>query len=459
MVVDTNLYDLLGVEPEATQSQIKKAYHKKSLECHPDKNPNRQEEANKEFQKINHAFEILNDENSRSTYDQVGEEGMRPGNGGGAGMDADMDDIFASMFGGMGGMGGGMDGMGMGGGGGGRRRARRERNRAPATTLNYTVTLEDLYMGRETHFQVSHDIFCPTCQGSGAKAGLKAHECVDCSGSGSQTKLQSMGNGYVRQMFVDCSSCKGTGMKIRERDRCKRCKGSQTVKAKAKLDVKIHPGMRDGQKLVFREQADCVPGCKKPGHMILILKLRKNDSIQVSNNDLLTEATITLSEALLGLHRTVFTHLDGRSIRVETKKGEVIRPGDVCVLRGEGLPGYKGDRTGDLYIKWNIEFPPDDWLSQIDALKLSGLLPPKRSDPAKNHTIVEGKISQSKHDSKDEEEEDSAAKSSQGLGFVQEVNTTKGRLDEFGSHSLPPLEDPEPDSDDEEGGGSGCIIA
>jgi len=193
--------------------------------------------------------------------------------------------------------------------------------------------------------------------------------------------------------------------------------------------------------------------------MILILKLRKNDSIQVSNNDLLTEATITLSEALLGLHRTVFTHLDGRSIRVETKKGEVIRPGDVCVLRGEGLPGYKGDRTGDLYIKWNIEFPPDDWLSQIDALKLSGLLPPKRSDPAKNHTIVEGKISQSKHDSKDEEEEDSAAKSSQGLGFVQEVNTTKGRLDEFGSHSLPPLEDPEPDSDDEEGGGSGCIIA
>ncbi|PWN38532.1 DnaJ-domain-containing protein [Meira miltonrushii] len=433
MVVDTTLYDLLGVEPEASQSQIKKAYHKKSLECHPDKNPHRQEEASKEFQTLNHAFEILNDDQQRATYDQVGEEGMRPG-GGGGGMDADMDDIFASMFGGMGGM-GGMDGMGMGGGGGGggRRRARRERKQAPATTLNYTVTLEDLYMGRETHFQVSHDIFCPTCQGSGAKPGLKAQECVECSGSGSKTKLQSMGNGYVRQMYVDCTSCKGVGMRVRERDRCKRCKGSQTVKAKAKLDVKIFPGMRDGQKLVFREQADCVPGCKKPGHMILTLKLRKHDSIQVNNNDLLTEAIITLSESLLGLNRTVFTHLDGRSIRIETKKGEVIRPGDVCVLRGEGIPGYLSARTGDLYIKWNIEFPPDDWLSGIDALKLSGLLPPKRSDPAKNHTLVDGKVS-------------------------QKVTSTKGRLDEFGSHSLPPLEDPEPDSDDEEGGGNGCII-
>lgn len=455
MVVDTSLYDLLGVQPDASSSQIKKAYHKKSLECHPDKNPERQEEASKEFQQLNHAFEILSDERQRSTYDQVGEEGMRPGGGMGGfgGGDADMDDIFASLFGGM-----GMGQDGGGGGGGSRRRQRRERNRAPATTLNYTVTLEDLYMGRETHFQVSHDIFCPTCQGSGAKPGSQAHECGGCGGNGSQTKLQSMGNGYVRQMFVDCSSCKGSGMRIRDRDRCKRCKGSQTIKAKAKLDVKIHPGMRDGQKLVFREQADCVPGCKKPGHMVLILKLCKHDSIQVKNNDLLTEASITLSEALLGLHRAVFTHLDGRSIRIETKKGEVIRPGDACVIRREGVPGYQGARTGDLYIKWNIEFPPDDWLSQLDALKLSGLLPPKRSDPARNHTLIDGKIAQDKSENKDEEEEETTAKSSQGLGFVQEITSIKGRLDEFGTHSLPPLEDLEPDSDEEEEGGNGCII-
>lgn len=374
MVVDTALYDVLDVGPEASAQEIRKAYHKKSLACHPDKNPpERKEEASREFQRVSHAFEVLSDDQQRATYDSIGEEGMKPGGGQGFDGGADMDDIFgmwqgntdvesngtdvcllaiASMFG------GGMDGMGgMGGfpnGASGGRARKQNRKRAPATTLNYAVTLQDLYLGRQAHFQVSRDVFCPSCQGSGAKPGCKAHECIECKGTGSQTKLASMGGGFVRTTYVDCSACKGAGMRVRERDRCKKCKGAQVVKGRAKVDVDIQPGMRDGQRLVFRGQADCVPGCEKPGHLIILLKLHPHSTIQVRNNDLCTEASITLSESLLGINRTVFTHLDGRSVRLRTNKGAVVRPGDVCVLRGEGLPGREGARTGDLYIKVSV---------------------------------------------------------------------------------------------------------
>lgn len=250
------------------------------------------------------------------------------------------------MFGG----GMGMGGMGMNDGAP-PRRPRQERKRAPATTIEYTVTLTDLYLGRLAHFQLSRNVFCPVCQGSGARLGCKAQECVDCKGSGSQTKLASLGGGYVRTNYIDCPTCKGEGLRVKEKERCKKCKGEKVVKGKAKLDVTIDPGMRHGQKLIFKEQSDCVPGCKRAGNLVIQLRLKPHESITVKNNDLMVSAHITLSEALLGLERAVFTHLDGRSIRVKTLPGNVIRPGDVCVLRGEGLPGWSMDRCGDLYIQ------------------------------------------------------------------------------------------------------------
>lgn len=234
------------------------------------------------------------------------------------------------------------------------RRAQQERYRAPSTTIEYTVTLIDIYLGRLAHFQLSRNIFCPACEGSGAKPGCKAQHCIDCKGTGTQTKLASMGGGYVRTHHIDCPTCKGEGLKVKEKERCKKCKGEKVVKGKAKLDVTIEPGMRDGQRLIFKGQSDCVPGCKKAGNLIIQLKLQHHEEITVRNNDLLVKAHITLSEALLGLERAVFTHLDGRSIRVKTLQGNVIRPGDVCVLRKEGIPGWNGDRTGDLYIQVSI---------------------------------------------------------------------------------------------------------
>lgn len=234
------------------------------------------------------------------------------------------------------------------------RRPKEPRGKAPSSTIEYTVTLTDLYLGRSAHFQLSRNIFCPLCEGSGARAGCKAQECTDCKGTGSQVKLASLGGGNLRTHYIPCPSCKEEGLRVKEKERCKKCKGEKVIKAKAKLNVKIEPGMRDGQRLIFQEQSDCVPGCKKAGNLIIQLKLKPHDDVIVKNNDLKVHASITLSEALLGFERAVFTHLDGRSIRVKTLSGQVIRPGDVCVLRGEGIPGYKSDRTGDLYIQVSI---------------------------------------------------------------------------------------------------------
>lgn len=307
------------------------------------------------------------------------------------------------------------------------RRQQQERNRAPSTTIEYSVTLIDLYLGRLAHFQLSRDVFCSHCQGSGAKPGYKAQDCIDCKGTGSQTKLASMGGGYVRTNYIDCPTCKGQGVRVKEKERCKKCKGEKVVKGKAKLNVTIEPGMRDGQKLVFKEQSDCVPGCKKAGNLIIQLRLKSHEEIIIRNNDLKVKAHITLSEALLGLDRAVFTHLDGRPIRVKTLTGHVIRPGDVCVLRGEGIPGWRGDRTGDLYIEWEIDFPNDHWLPQIESLKLASLLPPKRSDPSKEYGEVTGRVGEAVDEKEGESVFDGSTK---GLGRVQQVILVKGKINE-----------------------------
>jgi DnaJ family protein A protein 2 len=208
------------------------------------------------------------------------------------------------------------------------------------------------------------------------------------------------------------------------------------IRSRAKLDVDIVPGMRDGQRLVFRERGDAVASCKRPGHLIIVLRLHGHPDIELRNNDLLTDAPITLSEALLGVNRAVFTHLDGRSIRVRSRAGQVIRPNDVCVLRGEGLPGYgESARTGDLYIKWTIEFPTDGWLSQLDALKLSSLLPPKRGDPSHDFKAVHGKVERRKDDENHDQHSEEAshgtsAASGAGLGYVQDVEIVAGKMDE-----------------------------
>jgi DnaJ family protein A protein 2 len=202
-----------------------------------------------------------------------------------------------------------------------------------------------------------------------------------------------MGNGMIAQSYVECADCHGEGKKVRDKDRCKKCKGEKTTKAKAKLDVDIERGMVDGQRIVFKEAADQEPGVK-PGDILIELKMQKDDAFEVKGLDLLTTVRLTLVEALLGFDRTVLTHLDGRHIKVA--RTSITRPGHVDVVRGEGMPQYR-DRNqtkGDLYIRWEVDFPTDAQLAADPAIRdaLRNALPPARPDLESTQDTVEDTV-------------------------------------------------------------------
>ncbi|KAL4401788.1 Hsp70 binding protein [Malassezia pachydermatis] len=368
MVVDTKLYDVLGVAPDASDAEIKKAYKKQSLANHPDKNPG-DETASERFQEVANAYEVLSDPDARAAYDRYGET---DGNGpGGPGMN--MDDIFASMFGG--------PSFGMGSG---------PPRRAQDSVIPYSVTLEDLYNGKTAHFALEKNVVCSHCQGTGGKTGAMPKDCVTCGGKGRVLQQRHAGNGMISQTVAPCSDCDGKGKKFREKDQCKKCHGKTVVSAKTRLRLEVPRGGYNGQRIVFEGEGDQLPN-SKPASIIFELEQKPHDTFEVKNLDLLAKVRIPLSEALLGFSRTILTHLDGRHIHVTKAKGDVIRPGQVDVIKGEGMMDQRYyDQKGDLYISWDIEFPSKEWAQTVDEETLASLLPPKRPIlPTNSDSIVD----------------------------------------------------------------------
>ncbi|EGO24656.1 hypothetical protein SERLADRAFT_449414 [Serpula lacrymans var. lacrymans S7.9] len=366
MAVETELYDVLGLSPEASDGDIKKAYRKKAKEHHP--NPNDPQAAQK-FQEMAAAYEILSDPNTREIYDSHGMGGLAGPGGGGPGMDPA--EAFAEFFSG----GNTFFDFGSGAGPGVPRRQKGE-----DTVIPYDVTLEDLYNGKSVKMNMEKEILCGTCKGSGARGNAKPKQCATCEGKGFsfvQTQISSSRFGVTR---AKCSDCDGAGEKLREKDRCKKCKGEKTVKEKTRQEIFVEKGMNDRQRIVLAGAGDQEPGIPA-GDVIFVLKAATHDSFERSGNDLLTRVTITLSEALLGFSRILITHLDGRGIHVSSPPGKVIKVGQTIVLRGEGMPVYKGqDQRGNLYIVINIEMPDEQWLRSVDRKAVEQLLPPKKAE-------------------------------------------------------------------------------
>ncbi|WFC98292.1 hypothetical protein MYAM1_001017 [Malassezia yamatoensis] len=338
MVVDSKLYDILGIAPDASDAEIKKAYKKQSLANHPDKNPG-DESAQVRFQEVSAAYETLSDPDARSAYDRYGEDGNAQGGA------PDMDDIFASMFGG--------PSFGFGG--------PPPPRRAQDAVIPYTVSLEDLFNGKTAHFSLEKNVVCSHCKGNGGKPGTHPKDCVTCGGKGRVLEQRQAGNGMIAQSMAQCNECKGTGKKFREKEACKKCKGNKTVPAKTRLRLDIPRGAYNGQHIVFEGEGDQLPETK-PASIIFELKQTPHASFEVNGIDLCAVVHITLLEALQGFSRTVLTHLDGRRLKVTKNKGDVVRPNQVDVVRGEGMyDSHSRGRKGDLYLRYEIDFPTNDW--------------------------------------------------------------------------------------------------
>ncbi|KAG9017151.1 hypothetical protein FRB90_001575 [Tulasnella sp. 427] len=338
-----------------------------------DKNPN-DETAAQKFQELAEAYEVLVDPDARAAYDDFGTDG--PG-----GMDGvDPDDIFAELFGGMRfGPGGPMPG-----GPGGRKRGPRK---GESSTIPYEVTLEDLYNGKEAHFNIEKGVVCGVCKGFGGKPNTKPKPCAKCEGKGITVIQRSVGRGQVGLSQVICPDCSGEGLKFKDKDRCKKCKGEKTVKEKKKVDIYIEKGMADKQKIVLHGEGDQEPDVE-PGDLIFVLNQEKHPNFERAGSDLMTTVHITLSEALLGFSRIIITHLDGRGIHVDSEQGRILKTGDIVAVRGEGMPTYKhSDQKGDLYIRFEVDMPSEDWLRGLDSLEQ--LLPPKKPDVSPRPEIVD----------------------------------------------------------------------
>ncbi|ORX53564.1 DnaJ-domain-containing protein [Hesseltinella vesiculosa] len=364
MVVDSAYYEILDVEIEASDHEIKKA-----MKYHPDKNPDEGER----FKEISHAYEVLSDPQRRAEYDRFGPDG--PGGAGGpGGMSAD--DLFANLFGGGGGF--GFDG-GAGFGMPPRGPRKGETMRTPLA-----VSLENLYNGKRTKMAMEKNVICVTCQGRGGKTGA-TKPCTGCKGRGFQVVAKQVGMGMFQQMQVPCKDCDATGEIVK--DRCKKCKGKKVTAEKKIIEIFIEKGMTNGQKIVLKGEGDQEPGID-PGDVCLVLQQKEHDVFQRDGADLMCRIDLSLTEALCGFDKILLTHLDGRGIRVKHPAGSVIKPNMVKRIPHEGMPIYRRtDDRGDLYIQFNVEFPDDKELMDLSAL-LSAL-PPHPPASAAKHDIID----------------------------------------------------------------------
>lgn len=364
MVKDTKLYDVLGVSPDANESQIKKAYRKAALKFHPDKNPS--EEASEKFKEITAAYEVLSDETKRTQYDEFGEDG--PGMGGGM----DPNDIFSQFFGGGGGMFGGQG---------------RPQGPKKGKDVKHvlTVSLQDLYKGKTSKLALNKTVLCADCKGKGGSPDA-VKTCSDCHGQGVTFVTRQMGPVIQRFQSV-CPSCNGDGSIIDPKGRCTSCKGKKTLQEKKILTVHIDPGMKDGDIVTFRGEGDQQPDVIT-GDVHIIIREKEDPEFERKADDLITHQKIDLLTAIAG-GEINFKHVSGAWIKIELLPGEVISPGETKVVADQGMPVKRVGGHGNLFIVFDIDFPKNNFASEEKLKLLESILPPRKTQKIPAAAVVD----------------------------------------------------------------------
>lgn len=322
----TKLYKIMEVEKTASQDDIRRSYKKLALKKHPDRGGSQEE-----FQELQHAYEILSDENKRKIYDEYGEEGLKEGRDGFEG-----GDIFDLLRG----------GRSAGG-------SQKRKTKPVLHTLN--VSLEDLYKGNTRYLEISRYRNCQACKGSGSKDPKANTKCSGCQGKGMKVVVRQISMGYIQQT-IQCPDCKGEGSVIKDKDRCPDCKGEKVKRATKTLEVHVDKGAPDGKRYVFAGESDEAPGVEA-GDVVVEILVQKHKKFHRKGADLVYTADISLLEALTGFELLI-EHLDGRKIIVKNKPGEIIKPGVLKTVKDCGMPFFEAPyKYGNLYINFNIVFP------------------------------------------------------------------------------------------------------
>ena len=324
-------YEILGVSKSASASEIKKAYRKKALQYHPDKNPG-DANAEQQFKNAAEAYEILSDQQKRQQYDQFGHAAFEGGQGfGGGGMNMEdifsqFGDIFGSAFGG-----------GFGGFGGGGRRATKGKN----LRVRVKLTLEELVLGVEKKIKVKRKVQAPEARFS---------TCGTCGGSGQVMRVTNTVLGRM-QTASTCSACGGSGQSLVNRPPGSDANG--LIAKEELVSVNIPAGVEDGMQLKISGKGNDAPGNGISGDLIILIQVESHKSLSREGDNLHMDLYVSLPEAILGASKEIDTVQGPVRIRLEAG----IQSGKILRLKGKGIPSLNGYGKGDLLVHVNVWTP------------------------------------------------------------------------------------------------------
>jgi molecular chaperone DnaJ len=329
-------YEVLGVDRQATDLQIKSAYRKLALKYHPDRNPG-DHGAEERFKEAAEAYAVLADSEKRSTYDRFGHAGVSGTAAGGFDptIFADFSDIFAGLG----------DVFGFGDIFGGRRR-RGGPQRGADLRYDLEITFEESARGVETTIQIPREETCETCSGSGAAPGTSAETCVQCRGTG-QLRYQQ---GFLT-VARPCANCRGTGKTIAKP--CQTCRGAGRISRERKLTVKIPPGIATGQRLRLYGEGEHGTAGGHAGDLYVVVHVQEHPFFHREGDDLYCELPISFPTLALGGTAKVPT-LDTHD-EIHVPAG--TQPGARFKLRGKGMPSVSGRGRGDLHVIARVSVP------------------------------------------------------------------------------------------------------
>lgn len=378
MAEKRDYYEVLGVDKNATLDDIKKAYRKKAIQYHPDKNPGNKE-AEEKFKEAAEAYSVLSDADKRARYDKFGHAGM----GGQAGPDfsggfGDLNDILNNLFGG--GFGGGFGGFsGFGRGFGGDEGSSQRVSRGRDIRVRVKMTLEEIARGAEKEITIEKNVPCSECGGKGTKNASDIKTCPACHGTGQVKRVM---NTFLGQSitYSTCQQCGGEGKVIN--NPCRHCGGTGLERKRETVKVKIPAGVENGMQLTVRGAGHAAKNNGVNGDLLVLIEEVQHPELKRDGNNLLYTKIISVTDAILGAEVEI-PCLDGKyNVKIEpgTQSGTVVR------LKGKGLPSLNSG-TGDLYVKYIVWIPKKlsrDEKETLEKIRSSESFRPNPSREDKN---------------------------------------------------------------------------
>jgi molecular chaperone DnaJ len=369
-------YSILGISRGASPEEIKKAYRKKALQYHPDRNPD-DSEAEKKFKEVSEAYEVLSDDNKKRVYDQYGEEGLKGagmGGGFGGGGFSTMEEALRTF---MGAFGGGGESIFDSFFGGGTSSFETHVSQGASKKVSLTIPFEEAVTGIEKEIAINNYVSCEKCSGKGAEAASDIKTCSICQGSGQVFQTR----GFF-SMSSTCPHCYGRGKTIVKP--CKNCHGEGRVQKKQHVKVKIPAGVDNGMRLKMSGYGDIGEGGGPPGDLYVYINVIPHDTFHREGDDVYIDLPLTFSEAALGCKKDVPTpYKDSYRISIPegTQSQKILR------IKGKGFPNVYGHGKGELFIRILVETPVHLSDKQKELLKNFEKLHTPKNHPSRQHFL------------------------------------------------------------------------